>query len=36
VHHLWFTDADYATKGTLIKWNPAIKTQADRDAIRAA
>ncbi|MBL7963048.1 MAG: dihydroorotase [Flavobacteriales bacterium] len=36
VHHLWFTDADYATKGTLIKWNPAVKTQADRDAIRAA
>lgn len=30
VHHLWFTDADYATKGTLIKWNPAVKTEADR------
>ena len=36
VHHLWFTDVDYAMKGTLIKWNPAIKTRADRDAIRAA
>lgn len=36
VHHLWFTDADYATKGSLIKWNPAVKTAADRDAIRAA
>ncbi len=36
VHHLWFTDADYASKGPLIKWNPAVKTQADRDAIRQA
>ena len=36
VHHLWFTDADYASKGTLIKWNPAVKTAADRDAIRMA
>lgn len=33
VHHLWFTDADYETKGSLIKWNPAVKTQADRDAL---
>ena len=33
VHHLWFTDADYETKGNLIKWNPAIKTAADRDAL---
>ncbi|MFP9114069.1 dihydroorotase [Flavobacterium sp. RHBU_3] len=33
VHHLWFTDADYATKGSLIKWNPAVKTAADRDAL---
>ena len=36
VHHLWFTDAAYATKGSLIKWNPAAKTRADRDAIRQA
>lgn len=36
VHHLWFTDADYASKGKLIKWNPAVKTAADRDAIRRA
>lgn len=36
IHHLWFTDADYATKGSLIKWNPAVKTAADREAIRAA
>lgn len=33
VHHLWFSDQDYATKGNLIKWNPAVKTAADRDAI---
>ncbi|MCW5899455.1 MAG: dihydroorotase [Flavobacteriales bacterium] len=36
VHHLWFTDADHASKGALIKWNPAVKTAADRDAIRRA
>ena len=34
--HLWFTDADYSTKGTYIKCNPAIKTAADRDALRKA
>lgn len=33
VHHLWFTDADYAEKGTHIKWNPAVKTQKDRDGL---
>ncbi len=36
VHHLWFTDADYARLGHQIKCNPAIKTAADRDAVRAA
>ena len=36
VHHLWFTDADYANKGTKIKWNPAIKTQKDRDGLLQA
>lgn len=36
IHHLWFSDADYETKGNLIKWNPAVKTAADRDAIFAA
>jgi dihydroorotase len=35
IHHLWFTDADYAAKGTHIKWNPAVKTLEDREAIRA-
>jgi dihydroorotase len=36
IHHLWFCDADYETRGSFIKWNPAIKTAADRDAIRKA
>ena len=36
VHHLWFSDADYARLGHQIKCNPAIKTAADRDAVRAA
>ena len=30
VHHLWFNDADYERYGTRIKWNPAIKSAADR------
>tara|TARA_R110002051_G_scaffold207578_1_gene273340 strand:+ start:238 stop:1572 length:1335 start_codon:yes stop_codon:yes gene_type:complete len=30
LHHLWFSDADYKTKGSLIKWNPAVKTAEDR------
>ena len=33
VHHLWFDDRDYATKGNWIKWNPAVKTEADKHAI---
>jgi len=33
IHHLWFTDADYDKKGALIKWNPAVKTAADRDEL---
>ena len=33
IHHLWFSDADYDEKGTLIKWNPAVKTQSDQDAL---
>lgn len=36
VHHLWFSDEDYAEKGSLIKWNPAVKSAADREAIRKA
>ena len=30
IHHLWFNDIDYDKKGTLIKWNPAVKTEKDR------
>ncbi len=33
VHHLWFSNEDYKSKGTLIKWNPAIKTTKDRDGL---
>ena len=36
VHHLWFSDRDYADKGHLIKCNPAIKTTADRNALQSA
>jgi dihydroorotase len=33
IHHLWFSDEDYETKGNLIKWNPAVKTKNDRKAL---
>lgn len=33
VHHLTFTNEDYDTKGGLIKWNPAVKTQKDKDGL---
>jgi dihydroorotase len=33
IHHLWFSDEDYATKGNLIKWNPAVKSAHDRKAL---
>mgnify|MGYP005622736515 FL=1 len=33
VHHLWFSDQDYKEKGTHIKWNPAVKTVADRQGL---
>lgn len=33
IHHLWFTNDDYAKKGNFIKWNPAVKTAKDRDAL---
>ncbi|MEO6849446.1 MAG: dihydroorotase, partial [Mucilaginibacter sp.] len=36
IHHLWFSDADYETKGNFIKWNPAVKTAADREGILKA
>lgn len=36
VHHLWFSDKDYEKLGTLIKWNPAIKTEKDKTGLLAA
>jgi dihydroorotase len=33
VHHLWFDETAYDEKGTLVKWNPAIKTRFDREAL---
>jgi len=33
VHHLWFNDNAYKAKGNLVKWNPAIKTEQDRQAL---
>lgn len=33
VHHLWFSEEDYAEKGTHIKWNPAVKSAEDRSAL---
>ncbi|MFC0319580.1 MULTISPECIES: dihydroorotase [Olivibacter] len=36
IHHLWFNDQDYKTKGNFIKWNPAVKTKEDqREILRA-
>jgi dihydroorotase len=33
IHHLWFSDEDYKTKGNFIKWNPAVKSKEDRNGI---
>ena len=33
IHHLYFDDRDYETKGTLIKWNPAVKTEKDKSGL---
>lgn len=33
IHHLWFSNEDYASKGNFIKWNPAVKLASDRDEI---
>jgi dihydroorotase len=35
-HHLWFSDKDYAEKGNMIKWNPAIKTEHDKTGLLQA
>ena len=36
IHHLWFSDEDYARKGSHIKWNPAVKTSKDREQLLKA
>lgn len=36
IHHLWFSDKDYQRLGTLIKWNPAIKTEKDKNGLLQA
>lgn len=36
VHHLWFDDRDYISKENFIKWNPAIKTAKDKEALWTA
>ena len=33
IHHMWFSDKDYDEKGTYIKWNPAVKSENDRENI---
>ena len=33
IHHLWFSDEEYTEKGAFIKWNPAVKTAADREGL---
>ena len=36
IHHLWFDERSYDEKGTLIKWNPAVKSLKDKEAIWSA
>lgn len=36
VHHLWFSDEDYARLGKKIKWNPAIKSKENREGLLEA
>ena len=33
IHHLWFSKQDYKEKGTFIKWNPAVKSENDRESL---
>mgnify|MGYP004001064405 FL=1 len=33
IHHLWFDESRYNEKGTIIKWNPAVKKKSDKDAL---
>jgi dihydroorotase len=36
VHHLWFTDKDYASLGAKIKWNPSVKSREDKEGLLKA
>jgi dihydroorotase len=36
IHHLWFDSDDYSKLGTRIKWNPAVKSKSDKDALLKA
>lgn len=36
IHHLSFNDSNYKEKGSLIKWNPSIKTKSDQDGLWSA
>jgi len=36
IHHLWFDESSYDEKGTLIKWNPAVKSLQDKEGVWAA
>ncbi len=36
IHHLWFTEIDYLKHGSRIKWNPSVKSESDRSALRNA
>lgn len=36
IHHLWFSDKDYERLGAKIKWNPAIKTEEDKNGLLEA
>ena len=36
IHHLYFDEDDYQSKGNLIKWNPAVKKSTDRKALLRA
>lgn len=36
IHHLWFDESDYKEKGTFIKWNPAVKTEKDKEGLLKA
>lgn len=36
VHHLWFSNTDYEKLGSKIKWNPAVKSEEDKNGLLRA